>query len=165
MRKKVVLFLLEVIFFGTIVFASSMSKYFDYEEISPVVFWLAFALSVFRMSRTISFNEVMEWLREPFTIVEKDSCGAGENVHPRKDKGKEVEVIGILISCPICTGTWCALFLFVVWSLFPPKISNALILTLGLAGASEILNYFAMLLEWSGRLARVLSGAISPDKE
>lgn len=129
--------------------------------IDPVSFvWLV--LATFRAARTLSFNEVAEPLRAPFTEVKADSCGAGADVHPRGDGLRYV--IGSLLSCPICTGTWSALALFTLWVLVP-VIGKPLVYVLAIAGGSEIMHYFTCLLEWAGRLSRVTSGKISPDKE
>lgn len=120
------------------------------------------ALATFRMARTISFNEVASPIRAPFTEVLPDSCGAGSDVHP---KGKGVRLaIGGLLSCPICTGTWSALILFSLWN-FVPSFGHILVYVLALAGISEFIHYLSCLTEWGGRLARVTSGKLSPDKE
>lgn len=120
-----------------------------------------FALAVFRMARTISFNEVAEPIRFPFTVIKPDSCGAGANVHPR---GVGIRyAIGSLISCPICSGTWSALALYGLWIVFP-SFGQTLVYVLAAAGGSEMLHWLACNWEWNGREARVNSGKKSPDE-
>ena len=146
---------IETVFMAAI--AAFWKRPVSLDPLSLVV--LAFA--AFRMARMLSFNEVAELLRAPFTEVVKDSCGAGADVHPR---GEGIQyVIGSLLSCPICTGTWSSLVLFSLWVLLP-AFGKPLAYVLALAGAIELLHYGACALEWSGRLSRVQSGKIAPDK-
>lgn len=148
---------LELVFVGIIVLISFAEVDFELWMFIPL------GLATFRMARTLSFNEIAEPIRAPFTYIIPDSCGAGENVHPRGDKGGLRYAIGSLLACPICTGTWSALVLFIFW-VFVPTIGKPLVYTLAIAGISELLHYSACLLEWNSRSARVLSGKISPDK-
>lgn len=117
---------------------------------------LVLGLATIRLTRTISFNTVFEPFRKHLTEIKADSCGAGENVHPRGEGARRV--IGELIACPICAGTWSALAMVALWSFAPPVVY-----VFAVAGASELFHWAFDLLEWSGRAARVVSGAISPD--
>lgn len=123
---------------------------------------ILFMLATCRLARTLSFNEIAEPLRAPFTVVKPDSCGAGADVHPKDGDGL-VYVIGSLLSCPICTGTWSALALVGAWA-WNEAFGITLIAILGLAGASEVIHYGNEFLSWGGRMFRVISGSINPDK-
>lgn len=114
-------------------------------------------LATIRLTRTISFNTVFEPFRKGFTEVKADNCGAGENVHPAGEGARRV--IGELISCPICSGTWSALVMVVLWVYARPVVY-----VFAVAGASELFHWLFDFLEWSGRKARVVAGAISPDE-
>lgn len=114
------------------------------------------SLATTRLARTLSFNTVAEFIRRPFTQVIPDSCGAGENVHPRGSGLRYA--IGELLSCPICTGTWSALLMLVSWVWF-----RTAVYVLAIAGGAELLHWFFDLLEWSGRAMRCISGLIAPD--
>ena len=123
--------------------------------------WYMFGLmclATMRLAQTVSFNEIAEPLREPFCEVTKDSCGAGENV-----SSKNGSVIGSLLACPICTGTWAALALYTVY-LVVPTVGTVLVYVLAMAAGSQLLHYVSECLSWAGRLFRVLSGAVSPDE-
>jgi hypothetical protein len=109
--------------------------------------------AVFRTARTISFNSVMAWLREPFCDVVKDSSGAGDSVEP-----KPGSIFGELLACPICSGTWAALVLVNVF-LYAPSVGWVLFAVLGLAGMSEALHWTAERAEWQGRAAREEAGS------
>ena len=161
-KKWVSLAVLELTFFAVIIITTAISR--NVISVSQNWFYVLFGLAVYRGARTLSFNEVAEWIRAPFCYTEPDSCGAGENVHPIDNKGDEIYVIGSLLSCPICTGTWVSLGLFVIYSLFP-DFGTALIIVLGMAAVNEVLHYISEFFSWIGRLARVISGTISPDKE
>ena len=157
-RKALTQILLEIFFTLLLVLAGKLNTY----QVPALVFWILFSLAVFRLARTISYNEIAEWLRDPFCRVEKDSCGAGENVHAREDRGPGVQTVGSLLACPICTGTWIALLIFLLWA-WVPDVGAAAVIVFGLAGASEMLHYLGEILSWGGRYARVKSGEISPD--
>lgn len=116
---------------------------------------LLLSLATFRLARSVSFNEIFEWLREPFTEVVPDSSGAGDSVVP-KGKGFS-RVIGGLLACPICSGTWSALVLFTVFALVP-TFGTYLVYVLAFAGGSEILHWWSEKNEWQGRAAREDAG-------
>ena len=156
-RRRVAFVALDAVFFGIIGLVSHWSP--PMVDLGLLPF---FALAVFRMARTISFNEIGEPLRAPFTEVKADSCKAGADVHPRGNGLRYV--IGSLMSCPICTGTWSALALYTLWVALP-DVGKTLVYVLAFAGASELLHWLACGLEWGGRVARVASGKISPDRE
>lgn len=126
---------------------------------SPLFFLLG-GFATFRMARTISYNGVMDWLRAPFTQEVEDSSGAGMSVEPKRDRKHPkpfIEVIGDLICCPICSGTWSALFIALLYSL-DQRIGWAVVLILGLAGVSEVIHWASEMFEWAGRNQRELSG-------
>jgi hypothetical protein len=111
-------------------------------------------LAVMRASITVSENEVMSWLRAPFCVTAPDDCGAGLSVSP-----KPGSVIGALLACPICAGTWCALVIVALYALLP-SVGTVAIVVLGAAGASELLYYAKERQSWSARLARTQDGQI-----
>jgi len=130
--------------------------------IQAIELWLLpfLVLAVMRAAVTISENEIMAWLREPFTASMPDSCGAGESVCPAGTGWKRA--IGGLLVCPICTGTWTALMLVSLYAL-SHNIGVIAILVLGAAGGSEMLLSLREDLCWNGRLARVKVGQLAPD--
>jgi hypothetical protein len=115
-----------------------------------VVAFLPFA--VMRLAVTFSENEVMAWLRKPFCDTVPDSCGAGMSVVAKHDS-----VMGALLSCPICTGVWCAMVLVAMYALVP-GVGTAAIVIFGAAGGSELLYFAREKLSWEGRYARVKDG-------
>jgi len=154
-QRKIGFMMLEATFFGVLLVIALLDP-----PAPPVWMLPLFMLATIRMARTISFNEIGEGLRAPFTEVVPDSCHAGSNVHP---KGAGLTyVIGSLMSCPICSGTWSALLLYATWVIWP-AFGQTLVIVLALAGASEFLHWTMEVLEWTGRAARCISGLISPD--
>jgi len=154
--KKLTLFVLEIIFLVSIYILSTHPFTMPLWLVTVTVF------ATMRMARTISENEIMEGLRAPFTETLPDTCGAGNGVVP-KGQGV-VRALGGLIACPICTGTWSALFLVAVYTLFP-KFGIILIVVLGIAGGSEMLYNIGEWFSWGGRMFRVVCGSVSPDGE
>jgi hypothetical protein len=138
-----------------------LSRWQQVVALSPFTF-AEISLATLRSAHAISYNAIFEWLRAPFTRVTKDSCGAGMNVEPAFEG--PAGVIGELLACPICSGTWAALALVSMLVVFP-TVGNFLLHVLAAAGASELLHRLVERLEWSGRQARVISGAVSPDQE
>lgn len=154
--RRIALVTLDTLFITVVFLASQFQKV----EVSLQDLGVL-ALATFFLAQTISFREIAEPIRAPFTEVLPDSCGAGEDVHPRGSGFQYV--IGSLLSCPVCTGTWSALALYSLWS-FVPMFGRYLVHVLAIAGVVVLLHYASCNLEWNGRLARVKSGAISPDK-
>lgn len=159
--KKITLITLELIFLAVVAYVVSVRGL----VIPSPALMVAFVLATMRLAHTISYNEVCEWLREPFCYVKPDSCKAGSDVHAIFWKGGFVEAIGGLLSCPsACCATWAALILYTVWALFP-AFGTALVLVFAFAGGSEVLHYVTNYYEWASRLARVKSGSICPDED
>jgi hypothetical protein len=149
--------MLEAVFIGLLAWLAQIEPpQFD------VFHYLIFSLAVFRTARLVSFNEVAEPFRAAFCEVKPDDCGAGENVHPRGRGARYV--IGSLLACPICSGTWAALVLYALY-VIAPAFGWMLAIVLALAGASELFHWAGECLEWGGRAARCVSGLISPDRE
>lgn len=113
------------------------------------------SLATFRMGRAVAFNEIFEWLRAPFTEVVADSSGAGDSVSPRGTGLRRV--IGGLLACPICSGTWSALILFSLVVVLPP-FGMYFAYVMAFAGVSEVLHWWSEKNEWSGRNQREQAG-------
>jgi hypothetical protein len=148
--RKVALIGLEVVFVAAVIVIAVCQPKLE------IPWWLIpfLPLAVMRASVTVSENEVMSWLREPFCVTVPDDCGAGLSVNP-----KPGSVIGALLACPICAGTWCALVLVALYALLP-SVGTVAIVVLGAAGASEFLYYAKERQSWSARLARSQDGQI-----
>jgi len=161
--QKLTYFVLEVTFFASIVALVLVRPH------ANMPLWLLgiMTFACFRAAITISENEIMAWLRDPFTETKLDSCGAGNSISPATSgpasKGWK-RAMGGLIACPICTGTWCALALMAVWTI-TPGFGTVLIEVLFVAGISELLVSLREFLCWNARLARVRAGQISPDQD
>ena len=109
-------------------------------------------LATFRMGRMIAFDRVADPLRAPFTKVIPDDSGAGEQV-VAKGRGPR-EVIGELLSCPICAGTWVAAGLVYGLQLFPTP-TRLLITIMSAIGFAEIAHAATEALTWAGQAERV----------
>ena len=91
---------------------------------------LIFGLAVYRLANLISNEQLTKPLREPF-VDEKEK--AGKKVEVPKKHGF-LGVMGSLIYCPSCTGTWIATVLvysFVVWP-WPVEIISLIFALSGL---------------------------------
>lgn len=101
---------------------------------------------------SLAYLTIFEWVRSPFTKVVAHSSGVGECVEPREDKGVLFHVIGQWISCPICSGSWVATGLLLIWS-FNPSFGHVLLYLLAAAGIGRVITRLTELLEWKGRHA------------
>ena len=158
MGQKVAYLILEMSFLSSIMILGWL------RPVQVIELWLLpfLVLAVMRAAVTISENEIMAWLREPFTATVPDSCGAGESVLPKGEGWKRA--VGGLIVCPICTGTWTGLMVVSLYAV-SHNIGVIAILVLGAAGGSEMLLSLREDLCWNGRLARVQVGRIAPDQQ
>ena len=114
-------------------------------------------MATYRMGHLLSYDRVMEPLRSLFTETVPDSTGEGDSVQP-KGEGFQ-EVIGQLLCCPICTGTWSAAFLVYIMYLWPGP-ARVFVTILAAVGISEFLNSAGELFSWGGQYARTMSGAV-----
>lgn len=108
-------------------------------------------LSTFRTGRLISYDQVTEPLRAPFTETEPDSYGTGEDTVP---EGAGVrKAIGSLLACPTCSGTWVAAAL--VYGLRVAPVPTRLFLAIMSAvGLAEVFNSANEALSWTGSAER-----------
>jgi hypothetical protein len=94
------------------------------------------SLAVFQTSRTLSKGWVTIPLRAPFAKYEKPSALPSE-VH-EKPRGKGLQrVIGELLTCPFCLGSWVGLG-FGYGKVFAPRATQTLT---GIAATSAISNF------------------------
>lgn len=109
-----------------------------------------------RMGRLIAFDRVAEPLRAPFTKTVPDESGAGDTV-VAKGRGPR-EVIGELLSCPICAGTWVAAGLVYGLNFFPAP-TRLVISIMSAIGLAEMLHEATEALTWSGQVQRNEAGS------
>lgn len=121
----------------------------------PALLLTTAGLATMRASHTITYNEVCDWVRKPFTTLVTDSADGGLNVEPNGHGWKRI--VGEWLACPICNGTWVATFLTAIWLIYPPLAATAIV-ALGIGGANELLHYAKEWLEHGSRHARELSG-------
>jgi hypothetical protein len=150
--NRMLFFAFTLSFFSEVLF---LSTHIETLVKAPALFWVLAGFATLRLAHTISYNGIGEWLRFLFVAVVPDSAGGSEGHEPKEGP---FNVIGQLLCCPICSGTWSAMFLITVYALFPP-LGWAFISILGLAGISEMLHWTSQPLEWSGRYFRELAGS------
>lgn len=109
------------------------------------------SLATLRMGRLIAFDKAFSTYRLPFTKTVKDNSGAGMTVEPKGDGAQRV--IGELVSCPICVGTWvsgafvCGLYLL-------PRTTQGFMTIMAGVGLAEILGALIEVLQWTGEAQR-----------
>jgi hypothetical protein len=119
-------------------------------------------LAAFRGGRAIAFNFIFEWLRAPFVDVVDDSSGAGQSIEASGSGYRRV--VGELLCCPICAGTWVALVLTGLLVLVYP-VGLALAFILAASGLGELLHWHAQRDEWQGRAQREEAGTAEMRKK
>lgn len=115
-------------------------------------------LATFRMGRLIAYDRVAEPLRAPFTKTIPDESGAGETV-VAAGRGPR-EVIGELLSCPICAGTWVATGLVYGLQFFPTP-TRLLITIMSAIGFAEIAHAATEAFTWLGASERHVVGELA----
>jgi hypothetical protein len=112
---------------------------------------LLLGLTSFRIGRMVAFEGVAAPLREPFTETRLDGSGAGQTVVAAGYGSRRV--IGELMSCPICTGTWVAAGL--VYGLHVlPRPTRLLLAIMSTTGVAEVCYAVTEALEWTAQAAR-----------
>jgi hypothetical protein len=112
---------------------------------------LMLGLASFRIGRMIAYEGVAEPLREPFTSTRLDDSGAGQTVVA---SGEGVRfVLGQLMSCPICVGTWVAAGLVYGLQLLP-RPTRILLAIMSTVGVAQLCHSLSEWLDWNARAAR-----------
>lgn len=135
-------------------FASRLVRRHDTVSLKPFDL-LTLGLTAFRLGRIIAFEGVAGPLREPFTETRADDSGAGQTVTARGEGVRHV--IGELMSCPICAGTWVSAGL-VYGSQVLPVPTRLLVAIMSTTGVAELLYSTTEALEWTARAARQRCG-------
>jgi hypothetical protein len=131
-------------------FAARLDRRNDQLTLKPFDLVLL-GLSAFRIGRMIAFEGVAAPLREPFTEARADDSGAGQTVIARG--GGVRHVIGELMSCPICAGTWVSAGLVYGLHLLPVP-TRLLLAIMSTTGVAELLYSTTEALDWTARAAR-----------
>jgi hypothetical protein len=116
--------------------------------------WLDFSLlslATLRMGRLIAFDKAFSTYRLPFTKTIKHESGAGMTVEPKGEGA--TRVIGELISCPICAGTWVS-GAFIYGLYLVPNLTRGFMTIMAGIGLAEILNALIEALQWTGEAQR-----------
>ncbi len=101
-------------------------------------------LATYRTGRVIAFDQVTAPLRAPFT-EERDGGVEPKGSGPRR-------VLGELLSCPTCIGTWIAAGSF--FGLYvAPRPTRAFLGFMAAGGIAELLDYATEALDKVGRAA------------
>lgn len=112
-------------------------------------------LATFRMGRLTAYDEVTEPIREPFAETVEDPSGAGMTTEPQGTGVRRV--LGELVTCPICVGTWAAAAM--VYGLrVAPAPTLLFMAIMSAAGATEVLNSAVEAMEWTAQVRRDEAG-------
>lgn len=95
---------------------------------------IALSAATFKASRTLSRERVASFVRQPFVEGDADR---GEHEQPAGEGFQRV--IGELVLCPRCVGTWVAAGL-ASSQMVAPRFGRALTWTLGAAAANDFLQ-------------------------
>ena len=139
--------------------ASFISLSQDWIRLS--LFVILLGLAAFRVGRAISYNYIFSWLRAPFVDKHLDSSGAGDSEDP---KGEGItRVMGELLCCPICTGTWGAIVMLGFYAV-RPAWAMVFMAVMAASAIAEYLHWSSERDEWQGRMAREISGTENQGK-
>jgi|SRR5690554_3779527 len=152
--ERLTFFAIEAVFAAAVIAAGAASRL---PEPEPALLLALIGLAAFRAGRAVSENLIFKPLRDVLGIVEvDDSSGAGQSVAVETPPGPR-RVAAELISCVICSGTWAAVALVLLYSC-APALGLALLYTLAGAGVLEVLYGFTENQFWGGRRAREQAG-------
>lgn len=105
------------------------------EELRPIDL-VALGLATFKASRTVSYDKVTSFARDPF-VAEKAYAGDEEEETPT-GTGMQ-RAVGELVTCTRCIGTWVAAGLVGSLSV-TPRFSRLLVWTLDAAALNDFLQ-------------------------
>ena len=96
--------------------------------------FLVLSAASFKAARTLSHDEVMSFIREPFV---RGHAHSGDDEEPVE--GGMEQAIGELVTCTRCVGTWAAAGLAVT-QILAPRFGRLLTWSLAAAGANDFLQ-------------------------
>ena len=112
-------------------------------------------LASFRVGRMTAYDAVTEPIREPFAETVEDPSGAGMTTEAQGTGAQKV--IGELLTCPICVGTWAAAAM--VYGLrVAPGPTRLFMSIMSAAGATEVLSNAVDALHWTAQVKRGQAG-------
>jgi hypothetical protein len=118
-------------FFGGLAAVAALSR--RSPPSNPLEF-VALAAATFKVSRTLSREKVGSFVRQPFVEGDADT---GEDEQPAGTGFQRV--IGELVTCPRCLGTWSAAVL-VSTEMLSPRFGRLLTWSLGASAANDFLQ-------------------------
>lgn len=120
--------------------------------------WVMLVFAGSLIGRSVSILAIGEWLRWPLVKVVPHSSGAGEDTEPRYNDWRRPP--GVLLSCPICAGTWGAAMLIILLALYEP-LGRYVLYMMSAGGAAMIVSRFVELLESTKYVAQELNGKLN----
>jgi hypothetical protein len=127
-------------FYGAL-FSFLLARARDDEKLPERLSWcdlLVFSLAVFHLSRTLSKGWITIPLRAAFTRYEEPSALPSEVHETPRGKGLQ-RVLGELVTCPFCLGTWVGLGLGYGW-VFAPRATRLLTSISAMGAISNFLH-------------------------
>jgi hypothetical protein len=127
-------------------------------ELTPFQ-WIMLGFAASMSGRAAAYLSILEWLRVPFVIVVPHPSNAGEDTEPRYSTGWRA-VIGELLCCPVCSGTWGAAIILMIYKFFPAW-GEAILFTLSAASLAWLITFLTQWVEWKTHEARFHTGLMS----
>ncbi len=130
----------------------------DWDKLANVspLYWVMVGLATVTISHTISFYGVGEWFRAPFVREVKDSAGGSVGLEAKPGRW---QVLGELITCPICAGTHGATLMLLAFTV-NANFGWALAAAAALSSVNMLLHWLSEKWQWEGRLAVERQGTI-----
>ena len=131
--------LMAVYFIAFTALLAAAKKREDRDQLPEKMDWCdlaVFGLAVFQISRTVSKGWVTIPVRAAFAKYEEPSVLPSEVHETPRGKGLQ-RVLGELLTCPFCLGTWAGLGLGYGW-VFAPRATRLLT---GIAAMSAVSNF------------------------
>ncbi len=95
--------------------------------------------ATFHLSRVITKDTIMSFIRAPFTRFEGSGAPGETNEQPRKESELQ-HAVGELLSCPFCMATWVAAAFTYGYTFFPKitRLIAAMFCVVGLADVFQL---------------------------
>lgn len=153
-KEKGYLIGLDVLFIAVALVASRAGRLPSID--GPLALWVMLGLAAFRLGRAVAYNFIFLWLRQALGILSVPDESGDDNRNQVTGQGAKY-ILGELVSCPICAGTWAAMILLSLY-LWVPQVGQVLIYALAAAGLAELTNWASEAGQWVGRWGRVSAG-------
>lgn len=120
--------------------------YFGHVTLS-LLEWIWLALAASLIGRAVAYMTIGYPFRALFATTKDHPNGIGGWTEPKYDRGWK-KAIGELLTCPVCSGTWAAALLLILWNI-NPTVALHTCQVFAAGSVAALVSYTTEAIEWA----------------